>query len=83
MSICTTQLDGRSKVVLQGLPDDGKRLMELDREKGSSAWLSAHPLREHGLVLNKQAFCDALCFRFGWRPPLLPFVGMALWWSML
>ena len=32
------------------------------------------PLREHGLDLHKGSFKDALCIRYGWRPPLLPSV---------
>ena len=41
-------------------------------EKGASNWLSALPLREHGFALHKAAFRDALCLRYGWRPPNLP-----------
>jgi len=41
-------------------------------EKGSSSWLTALPLSEHGFSLHKGAFRDALCLRYGWRPPLLP-----------
>ena len=34
--------------------------------------MTALPLSEHGFVLHKGAFRDALCLRYGWRPPLLP-----------
>ena len=29
-------------------------------------------MTEHGFALHKGAFRDALCLRYGWRPPLLP-----------
>ena len=32
----------------------------------------ALPIAEHGFALHKGAFRDALCLRYGWRPPLLP-----------
>ena len=66
------QLEAEVKDISQFLPQDRRRLLELASEKGSSAWLSAPPLQDHGFTLNKQFFHNALCFRFGWRPPLLP-----------
>ena len=44
----------------------------LSGESGSSSWLTALPLTEHGFALHKGAFRDALCLRYGWQPPLLP-----------
>ena len=38
----------------------------------ASSWLSTLPIEDHGFALHKGAFRDALCFRYGWRPPLLP-----------
>ena len=29
-------------------------------------------IQKHGYALHKQAFCDAIAFRYGWRPPHLP-----------
>ena len=46
--------------------------MSLSTEKGSSNWLSALPLAEHGFALHKSAFCDALCLRYGWLPSNMP-----------
>ena len=47
------------------------RSVLLSGESGSSSWLTALPLSEHGFALHKGAFRDALCLRYGWRPPLL------------
>jgi len=33
-------------------------------EKGASSWLTCLPLEEHGFLLNKKEFCDALCLRY-------------------
>ena len=54
------------------IPSSQQRALEASREKGASSWLSALPMAEHGFALHKGAFRDALCLRYGWRPPLLP-----------
>ena len=54
------------------LPNSLQRAVEISRESGASSWLTALPLTEHGFTLHKGAFRDALCLRYGWRPPLLP-----------
>ena len=41
-------------------------------EKGTSNWLSALPISEHGFALHKRAFRDALCLWYSWRPSHLP-----------
>ena len=41
-------------------------------EKGASSWLTTIPMLRYGYNLNKQAFRDALCLRFGWIPTRLP-----------
>ena len=58
--------------VRENLTIDQQRLFVVSNERGSSSWLSALPLRVHGFDLHKEAFRDALCIRYGWRPPLLP-----------
>ena len=40
--------------------------------KGSSSWLFAKPLKDHGFSLNKGEFRDALCLRYGWQLRNLP-----------
>ena len=39
---------------------------------GASSWLTTLPMSRYGYNLNKQAFRDALCLRFGWTPTKLP-----------
>ena len=48
------------------------RSVLLSGEPGSSSWLTALPLFEHGFALCKKAFWDALCLMYGWQLPLLP-----------
>ena len=40
-------------------------------EKGASSWLLTLPIADHGFDLHKEAFRDALCLGYGWRPHLL------------
>lgn len=42
------------------------RLVECAIEPGASTWLNALPIEEHGFLLSKGAFRDALCLRYGW-----------------
>ena len=44
-----------------------QRSAELARERGASAWLTVLPVAEHGFLLNKGEFRDALCLRYGWN----------------
>ena len=53
-------------------PPKLQKLMDVAKEKGSSSWLVALPIKSHGFTLHKSAFCDAVCLRYGWQPPLLP-----------
>ena len=46
--------------LMENFSDDMRRSMELASEKGSSTWLTAMPLKEHGFSLHKRAFHDAL-----------------------
>jgi len=42
------------------------------QERGSSSWLISLPIEQHGFVLHKGDFIDALCLWYGWMPPRLP-----------
>jgi len=53
------------------LPVNLQRAVTVSVEKGASSWLSTLPIDEHGFALHKGAFRDALCLRYGWRPPHL------------
>ena len=54
------------------LPVSLRRAVDLAKEKGSSTWLTALPLVEHGFALHKGAFHDALALRYGWTPSEIP-----------
>ena len=51
---------------------DLKRTLEQHSEPGSSSWLGALPLRDHGFNLNKGEFRDALSLRYNNKPKNLP-----------
>ena len=53
------------------IPRNQLRAVEASKEKGALSWLSSLPVAEHGFALHKGAFRDALCLRYGWRPPHL------------
>ena len=58
--------------IISSLPDNLQRLTELNSEKGASIWLTTLPLQDCGFYLNKEAFRDALCMRYGWRINNMP-----------
>ena len=65
-----TTTDARE--ILELLPVSLRRVIVLAKEKGSSTWLTALPLIEHGFALHKGAFHDALALRYGWTPSEMP-----------
>ena len=76
----------RAKSVCDSLPSDMKRMISLLSEKGTSSWLSALPVEEHGFALHKGAFRDALflhygCFLLGYL--YIVFVARVSLWIML
>ena len=44
-----------------------KRCVDLAAEKGSSSWLTALPLSDHGFYLHKGEFREAVCLRYDWE----------------
>ena len=46
------------------LPSDLLPSINQSRDKGASSWLTAVPLVDQGLVLNKQEFRDSLRLRY-------------------
>ena len=58
--------------MMQAIDKPLQRVMTLAREKGASHWLNTLPLKEHGFNLHKEAFRDAICLRYGWKPEGLP-----------
>lgn len=54
------------------LPTMLQKALTVCSDKGTSSWLSALPISEHGFALHKGAFRDALCLRYGWQPLHIP-----------
>ena len=52
--------------IFHQLPQDMQRYVALASERGSSSWLTALPLRDHGFALAKNTFRDAIRIRYGW-----------------
>ena len=50
------------------LSEQQRRSLDLAKEPGASNWLTVLPLHEHGFLLHKSAFRDAICLRYGWIP---------------
>ena len=46
--------------------------IKISLEKGASSWVTAAPSYDHGTILHKGEFVDALYIRYGWSPPDLP-----------
>ena len=67
-----TVLSNMALELHSSLPKSLQRCLDVASEKGASTWPTALPLEEHGFVLHKESFRDALCLRYGWRPPHLP-----------
>ena len=66
--IIQTKLE-KSKLALDTLQQkiddvEKKRALEASLKNGASIWLTALPLKEHGLALDKQAFWDAIRLRY-------------------
>ena len=57
--------------LVQQMPRDLQRAVELAQEFGASSWLTARPIQDHGFALHKSAFRDAVALLCGWEPQLL------------
>jgi len=53
-------------------PAELKFALKTTVEKGASSWVTATPLYDHGTVLHKGDFVDAIYMRYGWTLPDLP-----------
>ena len=58
--------------LMEDLPSNTKKAVELVCEKGASTWLTAMPIEEQGFFLYKGDFKDAMALRYGWLPQRLP-----------
>ena len=54
------------------LPSQTRLLKDIASQKGASSWLSVVPLKEHGFLLSKSDFFDAMCLRYNWPLSNLP-----------
>lgn len=63
--LCLQNISGRSlkypDLATPLLPNNLRHVVQLSSEKGASSWLFVLPIEEHGFVLHKGAFWDALC----------------------
>ena len=60
----TASVKSRMESIDSTLPSDLLRSVNQSRDKGASSWLTAVPLVDQGLVLNKQEFRDSLRLRY-------------------
>ena len=60
----TASVKSRMESLDSTLPSDLLRSVNQSRDKGASSWLTAVPLVDQGLVLNKQEFRDSLRLRY-------------------
>ena len=56
----------------ESLSPDLLKAVQQTRNKGASSWLTAIPIEEYGLALNKQEFRDSLCLRYNMALRNLP-----------
>ena len=54
----------KKESLLEELNDQGKLMVQLASEKGSSSWLTALPLNDFGFCLNKKQFADTIALRY-------------------
>ena len=60
------ECEDRAERIRECEPPKIQRIIDVASEKGSSVWLTALPLKEQGLNLNKKEFRDAVKFRYDW-----------------
>ena len=65
-------LHRKANVIFSQLDTRSQRAMSLAQEKGASIWLTAIPIDEHAFALSRGDFRDAICLRYGWKPPHMP-----------
>ena len=60
------QLTGKIEEIESRSSRELRRAIAVARHKGASSWVSAIPNEEHGTVLHKKDFLDAVYIRYGW-----------------
>ena len=66
------QQETTAAVLKARLPSHLQSAADHASEKGSSSWVTALPIADHGFTLHKGAFRDALCLWYNWTLPHLP-----------
>jgi hypothetical protein len=69
---CDHSYKERAKNILAHASPEIKLSLKLSTEKGASSWLTCIPTFEHGTILHKADFIDAVSIRYGWQLSDLP-----------
>ena len=72
-----------AEAVKASLTKDQQNAVEQASERGASTWLTAIPMTKYGFQLNKQAFRDTVCLRYGWMPERLSSHCRPMWGGVL
>ena len=67
-----TALNERLNSIKGDLSSEQQLLVDIAAEKGVSSWLTSRPAWQHGSILSKSDFRDALCIRYGHQLTGLP-----------
>ena len=67
-----TRQSARLAVVLEHASEELRLAMRAAGDKGASSWVTATPSYDHGTVLHKGEFTDAVYIRYGWTMLNLP-----------
>ena len=65
-------LSAYAKEVIERLPVDVQRCALAAQERGTSSWLTALPIAQHGFPLTRADFRDAIALRYGWPVSGIP-----------
>jgi hypothetical protein len=68
----STDNEKKLEEIRQQLSTNQSRLLDCALEKGALSWVTATPLDDHGFMLHKGDFGDAICLRYGWSIQNLP-----------
>ena len=66
------RLTTEANSIIQNLPEPQSRAMYCAQEKGTSAIITAKPIKRYGFALQKSDFRDAMLLRYNWPIPNLP-----------
>ena len=60
-----TRNKAKLELILENAPSELKLALKAASEKGASSWVTAVPSFDHGTVLHKGEFTDAVYIRYG------------------